>query len=240
MIQSSTFKALITMGVCLAVSFSALAQNTENLPPRVTDFPRTEAPDDHAMGSEDAAITMIVWASVTCPHCGDWFSKDWPVVKSELVDTGKLRFVFRQFPTAPAELSMTGFRLAECAPENDYMSIIEYQMENQDTIFKAVQEQRGPEVYGEIAKLAGMETNDAISTCLRNPDITTHIVDNANRARLAEVKGVPAFLINGQTYKGAQDAKSLVTLITDMDEKGISALPDNIKPANAHAGHDHD
>jgi predicted DsbA family dithiol-disulfide isomerase len=69
--------------------------------------------------------------------------------------------------------------------------------------------------------------------------MTAHIVDNANRASLANVKGVPAFLINGQTYEGPQDAESLIKLVNEMDETGISTLPDSIKPANPHTGHDH-
>lgn len=218
----------------------AQAQEADTLPVRVTDFAMTEAIDDHVIGSEDAAITLIIWASVTCPHCGKWFTEEWPVVKKDLVEAGKLRVVFREFPTAPAELAMTGFRLAECAPTADYMSIIEYQMENQKDIFEAASDGRGKEAYTEIAELAGMETDEAIATCFRNPDITAHIIDNATRAQVAEIKSVPSFLINGETYKGAQDAESLVALITDMDEKGLSAIPENVAPAKAHAGHDHE
>jgi len=233
------FKALTALGAVAMFAFGTLtasAQDTDSLPARVTDFATSEAPDDHIIGSDNAAITLIIWASVTCPHCGQWFTEEWPIVKSELVETEKLRVVFRPFPTAPAELSMTGFRLAECAPTKDYMSIIEYQMENQKDIFKASQEGRGRELYAKIAKMAGMETDEAIATCFKNPDITTHIIDNANRATLANVKGVPAFLINGETYKGKQDAKSLVELINDMDEKGLSTLPED----KTRKAHDHE
>lgn len=235
-------KLLTALSVAALGSFSASAQSQtpDTLPATVTDYVSIEAPDDHTVGSEDAAITMIVWASVTCPHCANWFTNDWPVVKRDLVDTGKMRFVFREFPTAPPQLAMTGFRMAECAPTEDYMSIIEYQMENQDMIFEAARDGRGQEVYTKIAKLAGMEGNDAISTCLRNPDITSHIVVNADRAKLAGIKGVPGFLINGDHYSGETDAKSLVLLISDMDEKGISTLPKDIKPAAKHADHKHD
>ena len=236
----STLAALTAAFALFCLPMVATAQPANDLPARVTDFALTEAPDDHVMGSEDAALTLIVWASVTCPHCSSWFSEDWPIVKTELVETGKLRVVFREFPTAPGNLSMAGFRLAECAPTEDYFAIIEYQMEQQSEIFKAAQEGRGAEAYGEIAKLGGMTTNEAMTSCLRNPDITAHIVDNASRANLAEIKGVPAFLINGQPYKGASDAKSLVALINDMEDKGISTLPNDIEPINAHAGHGHD
>lgn len=215
------------VGFLSAVSMpiTAIAQNTDSLPTRVTDYILVEAPDDHVLGDEDAALTLMIWASVTCPHCSNWFTKEWPAIKTDLVETGKLRIVFREFPTAPGNLAMAGFSLAACAPTEDYFSVIEYQMEQQASILKAVQEGRGAEAYGEIAKLAGMTTNEAMTSCLRNPDISSHIIDNANRARLAEVNAVPGFLINGQKYKGPTDAKSLVKLINEMDEKGISTLP---------------
>ena len=81
--------------------------------------------------------------------------------------------------------------------------------------------------------MAGMETDEAIATCFRNPDITSHIIDNATRATLAEVKAVPAFLINGAPYNGAQDARSIIKLINDMDENGVSVLPEDTTPAKA-------
>lgn len=227
----TSLKALMALAAIATLSFgtqTAYAQSAEDIPARVADFARAEASDDHVVGSEDAAITLIIWASVTCSHCSKWFTEEWPIVKADLVETGKLRVVFREFPTAPAELAMTGFRIAECAPTEDYMSIIEYQMENQKVIFEAAKEGRGSEIYSKIAKMAGMETNEAIATCFKNPDITSHIIDSAKRATLAGIKGVPGFLINGDTYKGKQDAKSLVKLIIEMDEKGLSTLPSDV------------
>lgn len=240
--MSSALASILALTLISMTPSAAFAQDTPELPANVTDFALFEAADDHVVGSEDAAITMITWASVTCPHCGNWFSKEWPAVKADLVDTGKLRFVFREFPTAPAQLAMTGFLMANCAPSEDFMSVIEYQMENQEQIFEDVKEGRGREVYNEIAKLAGMEEEDAVTACLRNPDMLAHIQLSSDRAVAAEVRGVPAFFINGEAYKGPSDAKSLVELITDMDEKGLSAIPESFKasPKEDHKGHEHD
>jgi len=182
----SIFASIALASALLFSPYSILAQTAEDLPPQVTEHSHSEAPNDHVLGSKDAATTMIVWASVTCPHCGDWFSNEWPLVKSELVETGKL-------------------------------------MEHQDEIFKAAQEGRAPEIYREIAKLGGMETDEAISTCLRNPDMTAYIKDNIDRATLAKVSGVPAFLINGEPYSDKQDAQSLIKLINQMDGTAPSA-----------------
>jgi len=232
----TSFKALMALAAISIFPLgtqTAFAQDTGAIPARVTDFAMAEAADDHVIGSENAAITLIIWASVTCPHCAQWFTEEWPIVKTELVKTGKLRVIFREFPTAPADLAITGFRIAECAPTEDYMSIIEYQMENQKDIFDAAREGRAPEIYAKIAKMAGMENDEAITTCFKNPDITAHIIDNANRAKIAKIKGVPAFLINGEPYKGREDAKSLIALINDMDAKGLSTSVKDSAPSKA-------
>lgn len=209
----------------VSMPIAAIAQDAETLPTHVTDYVFVVAPNDHILGSESAAITLIIWASVTCPHCSHWFTKEWPVIKTDLVETGKLRVVFREFPTAPGNLAMAGFSLAECAPTEDYFAVIEYQMEEQSKILEAAREGRGAEAYEEIAELAGMTTNEAMTSCLKNPDITAHIIDNAERAKLAEIDSVPGFLINGQSYKGPSDAKSLIELVYEMEEKGISKIP---------------
>lgn len=244
------FALITTTALLLSAAVSpAFAQTVDEadapeVPARVTDFVLAEAPDDHVLGSEDAVQTLIVYASVTCPHCGNWFSKEWPKVQSELVETGLMRFVFREYPTAPAALAMTGFLMAECAPSEDYMDVITYQMNNQEQIFKDAQEGRGREAYDKIAKLAGMDSDESITACLSNPDMLAHIQDNSLRADLGKVRGVPAFFINGVSYGGEQDAETLIALITDMDAKGMTALPAELVAPDAkdedHSGHAHD
>lgn len=196
-----------------------------NVPPKDVPFALSEAPDDHVMGSDKAPITMIVWASVTCGHCSDWFTNEWPTIKKELIEPGKVRFVFRELPTAPAQLAMVGFMMAQCAPEEDYFDIIEYQMENQKSIFAAAEKGEARAEYDKIGKLAGLETEEDINACLSDEEKLGHIHSNNERANGAQVKGVPAFYINGDTYKGKQDAETLTKLILNMDKKGLSKLP---------------
>ena len=196
-----------------------------NAPTKDVPFALSEAPDDHVMGSETAPITMIVWASITCPHCSDWFTEEWPTIKKELIEPGKMRFVFRELPTAPAQLAMVGFMMAQCAPEDDYFKLIEYQMENQKQIFKAAENGEARAEYDKIGKLAGLETEADIQACLADQDKLAHIHTNNERATGAGLSGVPAFYINGESYDGKQDAETLVALIKKMDAKGLSAFP---------------
>ena len=198
------------------------------IPQKAVPFALTEAPDDHVTGSDTAPITMIVWASVTCPHCGDWFTNEWPSIKKELIETEKMRFVFRPLPTAPAQLSMVGFMMAECAPAEDYFKLIEYQMENQNVILEKAQKGEARAEYDKIGKLAGLESQEDIQSCLQNREKLSHIHTSGDRANGAAVAGVPAFYINGDPYKGKQDAESLTELILNMHEKGLSKLPTTI------------
>jgi len=226
MMKTRFFLATVIAGL---MSTTVLAQTpTEaeiEIPARINETVFVEAPDDHVLGDDLAVQTMIVYASVTCPHCSGWFTEEWPTIKKDLVDAGIMRFVFREFPTAPAELSLTGFMLAECGPTESYFDLIEYQMENQKNIFEEAKEGRAREAYDKIAAMASMDNQDAIAACLSNPDMIAHIQDNGLRANLGKVRGVPAFFINGESYNGPQDAQSLVDLITQMDEKGVTALP---------------
>lgn len=197
-------------------------------PAKDVPFALSESPDDHVIGSDKAPITMIVWASVTCPHCGDWFTNEWPSIKKELIETKKMRFVFRALPTAPAQLSMVGFMIAECAPSEDYFKLVEYQMENQKMILEQAQKGEARAEYDKIGKLAGLDTEEDIQACLQNQEKLSHIHTNSDRANGAAVGGVPAFYINGDPYEGKQDAETLTKLILDMNKKGLSKLPTTI------------
>src|SRR5262249_5422556 len=63
-----------------------------------------------ALGKADATVTVIEYASVTCPHCADFYMHQFPTLKTRYIDTGKVRFIFREFPRDP--LDMAGFMLA--------------------------------------------------------------------------------------------------------------------------------
>jgi len=79
---------------------------------------------DHAIGNPDAKVTVVEYASVTCGHCANWHTSVYPEFKAQYVDTGKVRYVFREFPTPPQRLAHTGFLIANCADENKFFDNI--------------------------------------------------------------------------------------------------------------------
>src|SRR5262245_20812558 len=73
-----------------------------------------EAAGDMAIGDPKAPVQLIEYASVTCPHCREFHDRTWAKLKANYIDTGKVRFIFREFPTAPEELAVAGFQVARC------------------------------------------------------------------------------------------------------------------------------
>src|SRR5260370_17554609 len=78
---------------------------------------------DHVLGSPDAPVTIIEYASMTCPHCAHFHETTYPEMKKKYVDTGKVRFIFREFPLDA--LAAAGSMLARCAGKDKYFPMIE-------------------------------------------------------------------------------------------------------------------
>lgn len=203
----------------LATASPALAQAPINSTPIPTQNAPvlgvyTETEGDHAVGSQDAPATMIIYASVTCPHCASWFEEDWPALKSDYVETGKLRFIFREFPTSPAPLAAANFAIAACAPAHQYMDNIEYQMATQGKMFEALQAEDTPQdiaiqnIFKDRASKAGITEQAKIDACLKDSAAYAKMDTSVKQAQAANVNSVPAILLNGrlQPSKGGTAA----------------------------------
>ena len=153
---------------------------------------------DMAIGNADATVTVIEYASVTCPHCATFHETIFPAIKENYIDSGKVRFIFREFPTAPAELSVVGSMLARCAAdkggEDAYFLVI-------DSLFKT----QRTWIYGDspraelvqVAAQAGMD-EAAFDTCVRRQELVDLINKNVNEGNdRYNVNSTPSFIING-------------------------------------------
>jgi protein-disulfide isomerase len=91
--------------------------------PSVADLMQPNPLGEMAMGSESAPITVIEYASMTCPHCAHFSETTFPELKKRYIDTGKVRFLFREFPLD--QLAFAGFLLARCGGPDKYFPMIE-------------------------------------------------------------------------------------------------------------------
>jgi len=222
--------------LCMSWGNSALAQSTHiddhdhskhaeqspKAPDMVGAFAQIDG--DHVLGSEIAPISMIIYASVTCPHCATWFNSIWPDVKKNYIDTNKLRVVFREFPTQPGNIAVIGFQIANCAPEDQYFSMIEHQMKEQDNIFASLEAGTGKETYLAIAKKAGLADEAAMNTCIQSQAGYDRINKSMSLAGAAGINSVPNFIINGKIYKGSQDYLPFANFLDDALKRGYSPM----------------
>lgn len=177
------------------------------------DYIFTEAPDEHTIGDALAPHTLIVYASVVCGHCGRWFEEDYPILKERLIDTGKLRLVFREFPTQPADVAVAGFQIANCAAPEKYFEGIVYQFQNQKETFDRLRKGEGRARFLELAKKAGVETEDEMIACFESDKGKARMELAMKRATAGKIDAVPALILNGSLMPGLNGAREVLEAI---------------------------
>ena len=159
--------------------------------------------EDNIRGDINAPITMIEYASWTCSHCLQFHRDVMPVIQSEYIDTGKVRFVFREFPTAPANISVAGFALARCAGPDKYYDVVDELFERQSGILSMARQ--GNQVRAALMQVAenhGISGEEAFDACLQNGDIRRAISTSIARADSVGVDSTPTVLVNGVMLPG--------------------------------------
>ncbi|WP_226634790.1 DsbA family protein [Brevundimonas poindexterae] len=168
------------------------------------------AQGDMAKGApEGAEVTVVEYASVTCGHCAQWQETVWPEFKAKYVDTNKVRFVFREFPTPPAEVAAAGFLLARCAGEDRYFQVIEEIMASQ----REWQQGISPAAtLSRVATSVGL-SEDEYRACITDADALAALDERIQAGRAEGVTGTPTFFVNG-------------TRVPDSSLQGLSAAVD--------------
>lgn len=157
------------------------------------------SPDDMVLGSPDAPVTMIEYASTTCGHCAAFHEEVWEQLKTNYIDTGRVRFVFREFPTAPPQVAVAGFQLARCggATPEQYFTRIGELFRQQQALFATLQADGGRQKLLEIGAAAGLSEQQVLE-CVSDeagPERIRRIVNGADEFN---VTGTPTIIINGR------------------------------------------
>ncbi|MCC6777643.1 MAG: DsbA family protein [Hyphomicrobiales bacterium] len=152
---------------------------------------------DEVLGSASAPVTVIEYASMTCPHCSQFHETTYPELKKKYIDTGKVRFIFREFPLDP--LAAAGSMLARCAGKDKFFPMLEALFSQQ----KDWVVQKPLEPLFKIAKQAGF-TQQTFDECLANQQILNGLEETRTRAaQKLNVNSTPTFFINGKVHRGA-------------------------------------
>lgn len=161
-----------------------------------------ETAADFPMGSKDAKVVMIEYASITCPHCANLHINVLPSIKEKYITPGKVRYVFREFPTPPVELATAGHLLARCAGGEKRDQVIDALMRGQMDLATQAQGPSGAkQALLNVAVSVGM--NEAqFDACMANQDQLKILVDVQEGGVKAGVQGTPTIFINGEKFEG--------------------------------------
>ncbi|TAN75046.1 MAG: DsbA family protein, partial [Magnetospirillum sp.] len=161
---------------------------------------------DQVLGRADAPLTIIEYASTTCPHCATFHKTTLPKLKAEWVETGRAKLIFRDFPTGPQSLSVGASMIAHCAGPERYYGLLGLIMEHQEKWMNA---QDKLAELKKLAKLAGLG-EDKVDACLKRQDLADAINARAKDAydRMG-VDSTPSFIIDGKVLVGAQSFEEL-------------------------------
>lgn len=156
------------------------------------------------LGSKDAPVTIIEYASMTCSHCATFHTETFPTLKSKYIDTGKVRFALREFPFDP--LATAGFMLARCAGPDKREAMVDLLFAQQKNWAFTDKPLEG---LSNLVKQTGM-SQQAFEACLKDKALYDNI--NQTRDRAAEkfkVDSTPTFFINGRKQAGAMTVSQL-------------------------------
>jgi protein-disulfide isomerase len=162
---------------------------------------------DKQLGKDDAKVTIVEYASMTCPHCAHFAETTFPDLKTKYIDTGKARYILREFPFDPT--AEAGFMLARCAKDNYFPMV--------DVLFKQQANWVGvsntKDALLQISKLAGF-TQESFEACLTDQKLLDDVRSVQKRgASEFKVDSTPTFFINGKTYKGAMSIEEISAII---------------------------
>jgi len=168
----------------------ALAYEAKPLPPVTAT--------DRVLGRADATVTVVEYASFTCGHCADWHNQILPGFKTRYIDSGKVRLVFRDMPTQPANIAASAAAVGRCAAPGRFFDVAKALMAGQSAAFEA--RELGP--WFDAAVSASGRTEAQINTCLSDPATATALNTDIQAAIEAGVTGTPTFFVNGRRIDG--------------------------------------
>jgi protein-disulfide isomerase len=190
--------ALSLTGFYALAGFSPLRLLSGAMAQGATDVAKPVSLPDMAIGAANAPVTIVEYAAATCPHCGRFGREVFPKIKAEYIDTGKVRYVFREFPLNVKDVacSMIARRIAS-DDSGKYFAVVDMQFRQQDALFEKTKE-----TLEQIGKQAGL-SQQAVEDCLKDQTLMNKIVADRNYAQeTLKVEGTPTFFINGEMIAG--------------------------------------
>jgi protein-disulfide isomerase len=191
--------ALSLTGLAALIGLSPFRLIGQAMAQSAADVAKPVSLPDMAIGPADAKVTVTEFASMTCPHCAAFNAEVFPKIRSAYIDTGKIRYIFREFPLDIK--AAAGSMLARCIAKDDagkYFAVIDMLFKQQnDWVMKNT-----TETLTRIGKQAGL-SQQQVEDCLKDQALLDKIAaDQKYAAEVLKVDSTPTFFVNGEKIKG--------------------------------------
>jgi protein-disulfide isomerase len=154
---------------------------------------RADETPDHVLGKADAPITIIEYASLTCPHCAEFDKDIVPELKAKYIETGKAKLIFRDFPLD--QWALRASVLARCAPADKYFSFVDVLFQNQVTWATAKDPMAALE---KIGKLGGV-SSEQFNACMQDHALQDAVLAQSLQGQKEfDIQGTPTIIVNGK------------------------------------------
>ena len=195
----TSFSRRLLIAAASALALAACGQSGSDSTGASGPLAEHQRADDIILGDPNAPVLIIEYASTTCPVCATFHTSVLPELKEKYIDTGLVKYAFRELPTAPEAIANAGFLLARCAPEERYYDVLDILFERQARITRSGQPRQELEA---VAAAVGIDAA-GFEACIN---------DEAGLNRIAEVSeegfrkygagSTPSFVIDGELYAG--------------------------------------
>ena len=200
MTQKQTKKFLAAFAVIMGVGvmgagLTACSKATTGVTKGQSQY---EIESDLPIGSKDAKVVVVEYASVMCPHCANFQNKVVPQIMKNLVETGKVRYVFREFPTAPVDLASAGHLIGRCVDPSKREAVINALMNQQQDIYVAAQSGGAKQALLTVAQSAGMNESQ-FDACMKDEKKLSLLADVMKYGEEHDkVTATPTVFVNGK------------------------------------------
>ncbi|MEZ5937328.1 MAG: thioredoxin domain-containing protein [Hyphomonadaceae bacterium] len=158
---------------------------------------------DSFLGPADAKVVVTEYGAPTCPSCKGWHDAFWEQLKSNYIDTGKIKFVFRELPSHNPPMDAAIFYIARCSGQDSYFKVIDLAFERQAAIERAYRSGDAQSALIDLGKAVGMSA-EQVEACTKDPKAAQRIFDVQTDADKLGVTGTPTFFINGKMVDDAR------------------------------------
>ncbi len=178
-----------------------------------TDIDVDALMQDRVLGNPDAPVTVVEYASMTCSHCANFHNDHLPAIKKELIETGEVKFIFREFPLDGVALRAS--MMARCAPADKFFGLLEVLFANQR---RWVGADDPIDAMTKMGKLAGI-SDARMEACLSNKELETALLEGRqNATKTYELNSTPSFVFNDGAHvqSGVTDVEGFRKIISGL------------------------